>query len=80
MKTPEQIKAWLEAQPWYEQFKLNVLNSKYPEYQKQLTLNGERGIHTIAVAFMWAYTPEGFFFWLDVYGTFTEWYDDENPD
>ena len=25
MKTPEQIKAWLEARPWYEQFKNNVM-------------------------------------------------------
>ena len=25
MKNPEQIKAWLEARPWYEQFKNNVM-------------------------------------------------------
>ena len=26
MKTPEQIKAWLEAQPWNEQFKKEVMS------------------------------------------------------
>lgn len=29
MKTPEQIKAWLEARPWYEQFKNYTLREDF---------------------------------------------------
>ena len=53
MKTPEQIKAWLEAQPWYEQFKSRVLSGPYPAEDKHRTLNGKDGAITIGGSFTW---------------------------
>lgn len=80
MKTPEQIKAWLEAQPWYEQFKENVFNSDFSKLRKQKTLSGESGLDTIMGAFKWPGTPETLFFWEDVDKEFCKWYGEENPD
>lgn len=80
MKTPEQIKAWLEAQPWYEQFKENVFNSDFSKLRKQKTLSGESGLDTITGAFKWLGTPETLFFWEDVDKEFCKWYGEENPD
>ena len=80
MKTPEQIKAWLEAQPWYEQFKENVFNSGFSELRKQRTLSGKDGIDTIVGAFKWVGTHETLFFWEDVDKKFCKWYGEENPD
>lgn len=80
MKTPEQIKAWLKAQPWYEQFKENVFNSDFSKLRKQKTLSGESGLDTITGAFKWLGTPETLFFWEDVDKEFCKWYGEENPD
>lgn len=80
MKTPEQIKAWLKAQPWYEQFKENVFNSDFSKLRKQKTLSGESGLDTITGAFKWFGTPETLFFWEDVDKEFCKWYGEENPD
>lgn len=86
MKTPEQIKAWLEAQPWYEQFKNNTLNSIANfcidiEEDSKRTLSGERKDSTILNAFSWLRTNEGYLFWIKVDYMFRGWYyNDENPD
>ena len=86
MKTPEQIKAWLEAQPWYEQFKNNTLNG-FVNFDVNVnqssaeTLLGKRGESTIMLAFYWEATDEGAGFWNEVDFQFREWYhNEENPD
>lgn len=51
MKTPEQIRQWLEARPWYEQFKEIVLNGcDIFHNAKKNILNGKRGVFTILEA------------------------------
>lgn len=81
MKTPEQIKAWLEAQPWYEQFERNVMGG-WLKTTKEIsrTFSGENGITTIALAFNWQISDEGFQFWYDIDEQFRNWYNEENPD
>ena len=79
MKTPEQIKAWLEAQPWYEQFKSRVLSGPYPAEDKHRTLNGKDGAITIGGSFTWPSDE------IDEWGKrdeeFKKWYfNEENPD
>ena len=86
MKTPEQIKAWLEARPWYEQFKNNTVNSIANfcvdiERDSKRTLSGERKDSTILLAFSWLRTNEGRSFWQKVDYQFRGWYyNEENPD
>ena len=82
MKTPEQIKAWLEAQPWYEQFKNYTLN-EFVNFDVNVnkssaeTLMGKRGESTIMFAFSWEATDEGAGFWNEVDFQFREWYHNE---
>ncbi len=78
MKTPEQIKAWLEAQPWYEQFKSRVLNDSSPSEDKRKILNGELGEITIFWAFLWPNNEIAI--WENANRQFLEWYNEENPD
>ena len=48
MKTPEQIKAWLEAQPWNEQFKKEVMSGDdISDKSKKDILDGKRSINTL---------------------------------
>ena len=83
MKTPEQIKAWLEAQPWYELFKSYTLDEDANphtdvdgfKYDSEKTLSGIRGDSTIVSAFVWRRTNEGYDFWNNVNNQFYEWYD-----
>ena len=83
MKTPEQIKAWLEAQPWYELFKSYTLDEDANpdtdvdglKYNSEKTLSGIRGDSTIVFAFVWCRTNEGYDFWNNVNNQFYEWYD-----
>ena len=48
MKTPEQIKAWLKAQPWNEQFKKEVMSGDdISDKSKKDILDGKRSINTL---------------------------------
>lgn len=85
MKTPEQIKAWLEAQPWYEQFKNYTLNpdmnpAKRLEIDSTDALSGDWRDLTILCAFNWLKTNEGYMFWVNIDSQFRKWCNDENPD
>lgn len=80
MKTPEQIKAWLEAQPWYEQFKERVMSGDdISDKSKKDILDGKRSIYTLTEGI-----PElaNMDIWLDRNVEFTDWFLDyeENPD
>lgn len=49
MKTSKQIREWLEAQPWYELFRLNTHCGNSGNVEKILRGDYERG--TIALSF-----------------------------
>lgn len=71
MKTPAQIRAWLESREWFPQFRKNTV-----EYDHHATevLSGDRGEYTVFDAFRWVYAPEGQRFWQDRNEEFWEWY------
>lgn len=76
MKTPEQIKEWLERQPWYEQYKTNLFQQSDSSLESRECLSGQAGLHTISGAFCWQITEEGFDFWNDVDRKFMDWFED----
>lgn len=73
MKTPEQIKEWLEKQEWYPQFVENMINLRETPYD--LILAGEEGFNTIISSFMWCLTSEGTDFWTKVDEKFRDWFE-----
>lgn len=75
MKTPEQIREWLEAQEWNDSFKLNTHCDNSRNAEK--VFSGHYGKGTILLSFDWRSTKEGFLFWNEVHGKFLEWYDEE---
>lgn len=77
MKTQEQIKEWLERQPWYEQYKTNLFQQSDSSLESRKYLSGQAGFHTISKAFCWGTTEEGFDFWNEVDEKFTDWFDRE---
>ena len=77
MKTQEQIKEWLERQPWYEQYKTNLLQESDSSLELRECLLGQAGLLTISKAFCWGTTEEGFDFWNDVDSKFTKWLESE---
>lgn len=75
MKTPEQIRAWLESREWWPQF---VKNTVEFDYRTAEVLSGDRGEDTIIDAFGWLHAPEGLAFWLERNEEFKKWYFSEN--
>ena len=80
MKTPEQIKAWLEAQPWYEWFKENIESFRPNRNYTNKILNGGFGERTMEGRFLWSQSREGYCFWSAALREFLRWYHEENPD
>lgn len=76
MKTPEQIKEWLEEQEWYPQFRLNThCDNSVRSAEKVFNGNCLKG--TILLSFDWRKTEEGFDFWNVIDKQFQEWYNKE---
>lgn len=71
MKTPAQIRAWLESREWFPQFRKNTVEY---DYRTAEVLSGDRGEDTVCDAFCWVYAPEGLSFWQDRDEEFQEWY------
>lgn len=71
MKTPEQIRAWLESREWWPQFRRNTVEF---DYRTAEVLSGDRGEDTILDAFCWVYAPEGLSFWTEKNWEFQKWY------
>lgn len=80
MKTPEQIKKWLEDKPWYRKYKAHVLGKLCHSHKtKDEILSGMKGDMTFLLAFSWKESDEGFNFWNDINNQFQKWlHDDEN--
>lgn len=80
MKTPEQIKEWLEDKPWYSKYKAHVLEKLcYSHKTKDEILSRMKGKMTFLFAFSWKESDEGFDFWHDINNQFQKWlHDDEN--
>ena len=77
MKTPEQIKAWLEIQPWYEQFKEEVMSGDdISDKSKKDILDGKRSINTLREGVVMFNADRG---WSE---NFMSWFsnNEENPD
>lgn len=80
MKTPEQIKAWLEAQPWYGQLKERVMSENdISDKAKRDILDGKRSIYTLVEGVPGLADME---IWLDRNVEFTDWFinNEENSD
>ena len=80
MKTPEQIKAWLEAQPWNEQFKKEVMSGDdISDKSKKDILDGKRSIITLREGVVMFSADGG---WLERNDYFMSWFsnNEENPD
>ena len=71
MKTPAQIRAWLESREWFPQFRKNTVEY---DYRTAEVLSGDSGEDTIRNAFSWLHAPEGLTFWLEINEEFKEWY------
>ena len=76
MRTAEEIKAWLESREWYGEYKAAVEDddSNIEAEVTEMYLSGERGDMTIAGAFLWPRTPEGYVVWKERAAEFREWY------
>lgn len=77
MKTPEQIKEWLESQQWYPQFVENLKKQRESVPYEHI-LCGILKERTIGSAFKWRFTVEGFYFWKYIEDQFLEWYNKED--
>lgn len=71
MKTPEQIRAWLESREWFPQFRKNTVEY---DYRTAEVLSGDRGEDTVLDAVCWVYAPEGLSFWMEKNWEFQKWY------
>jgi hypothetical protein len=74
MKNEQEVKQWLEEQPWYGQFKAHVESREYFILYRNKILNGEFLLDTIMSAFFWEETSEGFDVWNKRNSEFWEWY------
>lgn len=79
MKTPAQIRAWLETRRWFKKFKRNLEKQAKlnPELQETVDniLEGWYGHSTISAAFKWENTPEGLGYWAKRNSEFIRWFD-----
>lgn len=74
MKTPEEIRAYLESQEWFEDFKENCINWKGEEHFLNI-LNGDSKSLTIFTAFCWRdCLKRNEEFWEELDKSFREWY------
>lgn len=76
MKTPEQIRRWLESHKWYGSFMRQTIESVMPTNAGRVLL-GELGRHTITAGFIFRNSDEGYEFWHKVDNQFKEWYEKE---
>lgn len=80
MKTPEQIREWLQKQEWYPKFVENLENdflNGLHDYEREEILQGKWGIFTIYDAFEYSFTPEGTEYWANNDIEFIKWYFEE---
>lgn len=77
MKTPKQIRHWMQQQEWFESFKEQTIEyykkQSLPEVAEKI-LNGESGSKTISGAFPWICSREGHSYWESKDQKFMTWY------
>lgn len=76
MKTPEQIKAYFEAQPWYPTFVAHTV-AYHSSIDTAKILRGDYGYSTLSSAFEWTKTPEGYSEWDRRNRNFRNWFNSE---
>lgn len=75
MKTAKEIRRWLERQPWYEEFKANVISSHIDDISEiDRILSGRCLLHTITSGFIWSCTDEGDDIWHERHVEFRKWF------
>lgn len=77
MKTPEQIKEWLQKQEWYPQFRLNTYYDNSVRTAEKV-LSGDCLKGTMVLSFVWEKTKQGWDFWNKVNDEFEKWYNKED--
>lgn len=76
MKTQEQIKEWLESQPYYETLKSNVVKSGLMDGRSiRILLGGAKGGRTMSNAVL--FLDPDMYDWDKIEKEFMEWYDKE---
>ena len=81
MRTKEEIKKWLERQPWFKDYVMNIYIQRLeadPSAMERF-LSGSAEKDTIQSAFVWSITTEGYNFWICVDREFRNWYKGEVP-
>ena len=78
MKTPAEIKEYLEAQEWYSDFVKNILNHNTSEEVIGNVFAGSYGKETISSAFPWDKSEEGSDFWKNIDKKFSYWFDSDD--
>lgn len=78
MKTPAEIKEYLEAHEWYNDFVKNTLNHNTSEEIIGNVFTGSYGKETISSAFLWDKGERGFDFWKNVHKRFSYWFDSDD--
>ena len=71
-RTSDDVKSWLEAQEWYDDFFQNLCNSFDGEYVERIVA-GKLGRETI-FKLPWSQTPEGYDVWQERNRLFNDWY------
>lgn len=80
MRTAEEIRRWIERQPWFTSFWLQtkacrpneIYCSSYEDLKR--ILSGQNGAHTLLGAFDWLTSIEGLEFWKKENNRFKNWY------
>lgn len=78
MKTPAEIKEYLEAHEWYNDFVVNTLNLNKSQNDINKVFSGYYGKKTISSAFLWDKGERGFDFWKNVHKKFSYWFDSDD--
>ena len=79
MKTSKQIRRYIRRQPWYSNFLTFVMMEEEATlHDKLFILLGREGEATVARAFDWGHTVQGYSYWAFVSAEFIRWYRNEN--
>ena len=81
MRTKEEIKNWLEKQPWFKNYVKNIylLRLQSDPSVMERFISGSKEEDTIGAAFIWDSTNEGYGFWACADKEFRNWYKGEVP-
>lgn len=74
MKTPAEIKEYLQVHEWYNDFVDSSMKHYNSKNETEKVIRGLYGSETISRAFLWDESVKGFKFWHKVHKEFRSWY------